>query len=196
MRILIPLSAAALPVILIVTWLSVATRNEASTNSSANAGKPRIPEDKKIWDYLRNHRKEMIRVTRNPYHVTRVGPLDCSRPNVFPHSPHGEHWIDVFTSPNAAPMMTTGKGVYPEGAMILKQKYLDAAGYNTEFYTGMRKRERGYNPELGDWEFFMLDSNGDTVIARGKIESCMDCHRKYEATDFVSRRYLMEKANY
>ncbi len=152
-----------------------------------------FPEDEKIWDYLIHHRKEMIRITQKPQRVYWAGSPLCARPNYIPHSPHGEHWIHVFISPGGSNAMMTGKGMYPVGTVILKQKFLDAAGTNTDFYTGMRKRERGYNSELGDWEFFTLDRGGDMVTARGKIESCMDCHAKYKATEFVSRRYLTSK---
>ena len=151
------------------------------------------PEDEKIWDYLLHHRTEMARVTPKPYRVNWAGSLLCKRPNSISHSPHGEHWIHVFVSPSGTNAMATGKGTYPFGTVILKQKFLDAGGTNTDFYTGMRKREAGYNPEHGDWEFFTLDRGGLTVTARGKIESCMDCHLKYKATDFVSRRYLTTK---
>ena len=152
-----------------------------------------FPEDEKIWDYLMQHRKEMSRVTTKPYRVNWVGADLCARPNSIPHSPHGEHWIHVFVSPDGTNAMATGKGTYPEGAMILKQKFHDVTGTNTDFYTGMRKRERGYNPDWGDWEFFTLDASGHTVTARGKIESCLDCHEKYKGTDFVTRRYLTAK---
>lgn len=158
-----------------------------------SAAEPQIPEDEKIWAYLMQRRQEMIRVTRKPYRVNWAGAVLCARPNSIPHSPHGGHWIHVFVSPGGTNAMVTGKGAYPQGTIILKQKFLDAAGTNTEFFTGMRKREWGYNPGSGDWEFFTLDSRGQTVTARGKIESCMDCHAKYEATDFVSRRYLTMK---
>jgi hypothetical protein len=157
---------------------------------AASAAERQIPEDEKIWDYLMRHREKMVRVTQEPHRVAWEGVTLCQRPNVIPHTPHGEHWIHVFVSPGGADALTTGKGAYPEGTVILKQKLLDAKGTKTDFYTGMRKRERGYNSELGDWEFFMLDAGGHTVTARGRIESSMDCHAKYKATDFVSRRYL------
>jgi hypothetical protein len=160
---------------------------------SLGASPRQISEDEKIWDYLGRHRPEMIRITQKPYRVNWAGAPLCIRPNSIPHSPHGEHWIHVFVSPSGTNTMLTGTGTYPVGTFILKQKFLDAVGTNTEFYTGMRKRERDYNPELGDWEFFTMNRSGSMVTARGKIESCMDCHTKYKSTDFVSRRYLTVK---
>jgi hypothetical protein len=105
-------------------------------------------------------------------------------------TPHDEFWIHVFINPEAADIIKSGKGVYPEGTIILKQKFLDAEAKQTEFYTGMRKREKDYNPRYGDWEFFTLDQAGTKVTARGKIDSCMDCHANWKETDFVSRKYL------
>jgi hypothetical protein len=150
-------------------------------------------EDEKIWEFLNYHRAEMVRVTATPHFVVSSLSLQCVRPSPVPHNPHGTHWIHVFVSPNATNIMTSGKGIYPLGTMILKQKFTDPAGEKTEFYTGMRKREPGYNPETGDWEFFTLDQSGSKVTARGKIESCMDCHAKYKQTDFVARSYLAGK---
>lgn len=161
--------------------------------NTASAADRKIPEDEKIWDCVMNHRKDMVRVTQKPHYVTWVGSPLCRRPNMYPHTPHGEHWIHVFVNPVGMNTMATGIGTYPEGTIILKQKFLDAEGTKTEFYTGMRKREIGYNPEMGDWEFFTLNSGGYTVTARGKIESCMDCHSNYKTTDFVSRQYLKPK---
>ena len=158
--------------------------------AGAASGRRELPEDEKIWAYLSGHRDKMVRVTRKPVYVTWLGTELCARPNMLPHTPHGEHWIHVFVSPEGRKTMIEGKGVYPQGTYILKQKLLDQAGVKTDFYTGMRKREKGYHPELGDWEFFTLDSGGQMVTARGKIDSCIDCHKQYRSTDFVSRRYL------
>jgi hypothetical protein len=69
---------------------------------------------------------------------------------------------------------------------------LDSEAKQTEFYTGMRKREKGYNPTYGDWEFFTLDKTGTKVNAGGKIDSCMDCHANRKETDLVSRKYLKD----
>jgi hypothetical protein len=84
------------------------------------------------------------------------------------------------------PPILSGKGTYPEGTMILKQKLSDAEGRRTDLYTGMLKREKGYNSTIGDWEFFVLDSKATAVTSAGKIESCIRCHKAYRDTDFVS----------
>ncbi len=137
---------------------------------------------------------ELIRVTEKPHQVPNLGSLCSPPPAGSLFTPHDEFWIHVFVTPEAAEVIKSGKGVYPEGTIILKQKFLDEAATQTEFFTGMRKREKGYNPAYGDWEFFTLDKTGTKVTARGKIDSCMDCHANFKATDFVSRKYLKQPA--
>lgn len=165
----------------------------AFPHRAAETGTPRrrsIPEDERIIDDLSRRLPQFTRVTRNPYRVEWEGAPLCVRPHHVPHTPHGGHWIHVFVSPEGTNAMISGTGSYPTGTIILKRKFADAQGKQPEFFTGMRKREKGYNPEMADWEFFILDAPATHVLARGRIESCMDCHTKYSATDFVSRRYL------
>ena len=137
-------------------------------------------------------------MTAKPFHISFL--VDhpemaylCRDPGEVIHGPHNQHWIHVFVSPAGTNAMATGAGKYPAGTMILKQKFLDEEGTNTVFFTGMFKREPGYNPELGDWEFFTLDRSGWRVTASGRIDSCMDCHAMYATSDFVTRKYMTSK---
>jgi hypothetical protein len=59
-----------------------------------------------------------------------------------------------------------------------------------ELLTVMIKREQGYNPENGDWEYMALDGDGKEVRARGQLEKCQACHRMAEYNDYVHRNYL------
>jgi hypothetical protein len=140
--------------------------------------------------YLEENRDKLIRVTEKPHKVPNLAFVCSVVPPGRLFTPHDDFWIHVFVTSEATNMIQTGQGVYPEGTIILKQKFLDAEAKQTEFYTGMRKREKDYNPEYGDWEFFTLDPAGTKVTARGRIDSCMDCHANWKETDFVSRKYL------
>lgn len=109
--------------------------------------------------------------------------------------------------------MATGKGTYPVGTAILKEKLQPVAApnqppanpapsannkangppapqYTTELFTGMLKREAGYNPAGGDWEYFVISGDANKLLARGKIDSCIDCHQAYKSTDYVTRAYM------
>jgi hypothetical protein len=54
----------------------------------------------------------------------------------------------------------------------------------------MIKREPGYNPETGDWEFLVLDGQAFAILERGKLERCSGCHQSYAYTDFVTKTYM------
>lgn len=154
-------------------------------------------EDRLLIGLSKAREAELIRVTEKPHRVPNLNTI-CRQltPDEISllTTPHVDFWIHVFVTPEATNIIRSSKGVYPEGTIILKQKFLDAEAKQTEFFTGMRKRETGYNPDCGDWEFFTLDKTGTKVTARGKIDSCMDCHANFKETDFVSRKYLKPPA--
>jgi hypothetical protein len=136
--------------------------------------------------------QKFVRVTNRPFHVVSpANSVACA--SGFPNNPHTGHWIHVFVTQGGYDAMRSGKGVYPKGTLILKQKFMDAAASKTDVFTGMLKREKGYNAEAGDWEFFVVNSNATTVRAAGRLESCIDCHAPFHSSDFVSRRYLTAK---
>lgn len=86
--------------------------------------------------------------------------------------------------------MRTNDAVFPRGTIIVKEKFSDAEGKHTELFTGVVKREKGYNPDCGDWEFFGLRADGKKIAERGKLQSCMDCHVEYKERDFVTKNYV------
>lgn len=74
-------------------------------------------------------------------------------------------------------------GKYPVGTIVVKHSY-NLSGTVSE-YTGMVKRGNNFNPSHGDWEFFMLKSDGtimtDTtgMVMRGANlmgGMCASCH--------------------
>jgi len=72
------------------------------------------------------------------------------------------------------------RGPYPAGSHILKVKFL-----HNEFagVAGMLKREKGYDPERGDWEYIYQDT--EARFSRGKIAKCSNCHAARIETDGV-----------
>jgi hypothetical protein len=106
-----------------------------------------------------------------------------------PHSPHDDAYFQVFVNDAGLPALESGKGTYPVGALIVKQKYADAEGKKTELYTLMQKREPGYDPEHGDWEYAIVNQTAKQVLARGRLESCIACHKAHDKTDYVTRAY-------
>ena len=135
----------------------------------------------------------LTKITPHPLKMDTDVAILC-RAATYPIQPsiHSDKFFDVYISRSGEQIIKSGKGTYPENTVILKRKYADSAGKNTELYTGMIKRGAGYNPQGGDWEYFVLSGDGKQVTEKGALSSCMACHQAYQASDFVTREYLTE----
>jgi hypothetical protein len=54
----------------------------------------------------------------------------------------------------------------------------------------MIKREKGFSPKSGDWEFFVLEGTLEKVEKRETTGSCAKCHTQAGKTDWVFKTYL------
>jgi hypothetical protein len=79
--------------------------------------------------------------------------------------------------------------VFPVGSVIVKEKHRSGDG-SVDMSTVMIKRQRGYNPQCGDWAFATLDSTGKSTTSAGKIPSCIGCHKPQIKLDYTFRTYL------
>jgi hypothetical protein len=106
-------------------------------------------------------------------------------------NPHLDKFITVYVNDTGRRAMMEEKSPrFPQGSIIVKEKLPTRESSSPELLTVMIKREAGYNPENGDWEYMALDGAGKEVQARGKLESCQACHLMVKDTDYVSRNYL------
>lgn len=111
-------------------------------------------------------------------------------------SPHLHKYVSVFVnSVGREAMMTRQSPKFPIGSMIVKEKLGSPDSKLPEMLTAMIKREPGYNPESGDWEYLVLDGLASKIVERGKLTRCSSCHRLYEHSDFVTRTYLSQTVN-
>lgn len=113
-------------------------------------------------------------------------------------NPHAEKLITVYVNElGRQAMMTELKPKFPVGSVIVKEKVSRMVRRtNTDepdLLTVMIKRERGFNPVVGDWEFMAVNGAGTEIGARGKLESCQACHVLVKDNDFISRIYLPEE---
>jgi Cytochrome P460 len=131
---------------------------------------------------------KLVRVTREPFAIPVRAARLCASIGQSP-DPHEGKSIHVLVTSGGCDTMKTGKGVYPRGTVILKEKFADADGTKPVLFTGMLKRGEGYNAASGDWQYFVLDSDA-TSVTTGSMHSCIHCHVSFRGTDFVSRRYL------
>lgn len=106
--------------------------------------------------------------------------------------PHTHSSVSIFMSEDAAKTFLSGVPPYATGAVIVKQKHRLAYHLDGDFSKkvqpadgvgGMVKREPGYDPEHGDWEYFYFEDPSE--IESGRIASCVECHRAAKNTDYV-----------
>lgn len=107
-------------------------------------------------------------------------------------NPHAQSYITVYVN-NAGKeaMFAKQPQAFPVGSVIVKRKIANTIESSDPLlYTLMRKREAGYNPRLGDWEFAVVAANGKDIQGIGKLANCQSCHIQKRDSDFVFRPYL------
>ncbi len=147
--------------------------------------------DESILEFVRQ-RSEANRITRSMTYLDYQTMMSCAAPReiaVGPPSPHMSRAIHVYSNAVGFTPMWDPFETFPEGSLIIKEKFDPFTPQDPELFTGMLKREKGFAPEIGDWEFFTVDGQAKQVTARGKIESCITCHRRYATSDFVTKTY-------
>lgn len=131
---------------------------------------------------IENYRKWSF--IKGPFRVSPGMALLCVHPPFLSHpgtegagkSGAKEVNIQVFANGRAATTLDDdSKKVFPPGSVILKEKYV-APGKAPDSLGIMIKREPGFDPEVGDWEFIFLADG--KKIARGQkdLKNCYDCH--------------------
>lgn len=66
---------------------------------------------------------------------------------------------------------------YPEGTIVVKESFKSDGGEKGKLtgITVMAKREAGYDPENGDWEYLNVKPDLK-VSAQGRLSGCVSCH--------------------
>jgi hypothetical protein len=130
--------------------------------------------------------------------------LCISRPNrnVGSAGPHANVPVSVHVNARAAQVFSgkLGKRVFPAGSIIVKAKYRPTNSYGETVKHGspvrpqelgvMLKREPGFDPGGGDWEYAFVPLDPPGVITRGRMDNCRECHRKQKDADFVFAAYV------
>lgn len=153
--------------------------------------KTKLATPTSLLEQVRNH-QQLHRVTEERVLMAPEMITLCAPARTFdePASPHEGMYAHVFVSENAVEAMSTGKGPFPAGSIVVKAKYVDAVSSEIDLYTVMLKREPGYDPAHGDWLYAVIDGPGKMIAEQGRLTKCIDCHAGYKATDYVTRTYL------
>ncbi len=155
--------------------------------------------DAELLEFARN-RAQCERVTADPIDIVPIALIDCREPTPIREknssNPHRQASIHVYANSIAVAPLWDPYEKFPVGSILLKEKFDVEKMDTATLYTGMIKREAGYFPYCGDWEFFTLDGAIAQVTSRGKTESCAACHRDFAKSDFVSKQYAALPADH
>lgn len=161
----------------------------ATSSSMAQAAliKPAFVEE--IKDY-----RTWTRVNPHPVDMDAVVSALCaapSGPQSVDKNPHLHKFITVYVNETGRrAMMEERVPNFPQGSVIVKEKLSAKDSAAPELLTVMIKRERGFNPQSGDWEYMVTNGDGTKVEARGRLSNCQACHVMNKETDFINRSYL------
>jgi hypothetical protein len=117
-----------------------------------------------------------------------------SRPDDTPHS---DKYIRVYVNDVGRDAMLKAKNPkFPVGTIVIKEKLPEKQSQTPEFFTIMLKREAGYDPGAGDWQYLIMGAAKAKLEKPADIDSCQSCHSAWAVkSDFISRAYLSPQQN-
>lgn len=170
----------------------------ALSEGASGAGKDHVVQVPGTVFALLDDRSGWLQVNAMPYYITSTLNVLCAAPTPVrvdeerKRNPHASTAITVYVNQiGTEAMLSESAATFPVGSIIVKQKF----DPNHEpdkplLYTVMIKRESGYNPDAGDWEFAVIGGDGLEFQARGALANCIACHAPQKANDFVFRSYV------
>ena len=192
---LIKTCAAAIVLLIGLIGFSFSYKSEMQTVNLSSTPQKVLDATGEIAGY-----KNWTKVNKEPEIVPSAISMQCVRPtqaqlDADAKNPHNDKFINVYVNDTGKDEMMTKKAPgFPVGTVIVKEKLTTAESKEPELLTVMIKREKDYNPKVGDWEFLTFNGAGTETTARGKLENCQTCHLVEKRTDYVSRRYLPYEA--
>lgn len=155
-----------------------------------------LPVKKDSADSIADYRK-WTKANHVPADMSFAVAVMCQLPtakqqmSAAPESPHRDYFLTVFVNDAAKQAFFNEKNPkMPVGAVIVKEKLPARDAKTPELLTAMIKREAGYDPANGDWEYLVLSGNGTRIFGRGKISSCQSCHKSQKDEGYLYRSYM------
>ena len=127
---------------------------------------------------------EPVRVPENLFTYCRRHPEEERR------GPHFVPAVRYYANPSGYAAVAETTGPVPVGTTVVKEKFRKD-DEPASAVAAMVKREAGYDPEFGDWEYVYSRRTDDGTWAteRGKLDNCRACHHGAKETDYLFRTY-------
>lgn len=103
---------------------------------------------------------------------------------------HKFHFGVIYANDLAKMEFDKEKPLFPIGAIIVREKNETETSKMPVSVIAMVKREIGFSPKTGDWEFFTFNGADLNLQKRETKGDCANCHIQAEKTDWVFRDYL------
>ena len=90
----------------------------------------------------------------------------------------------IYANEVALKAVDSNSRVFPVGSIFVREK-TSPTDSKPELLAVMIKRESGFNPDGGDWQFLLTDGEKKKVKVRQKSGECLNCHYRQRENDFV-----------
>jgi len=131
--------------------------------------------------------------------------LSCVGPRTWdsnPVNPHVPRVFKLYVNPTGKAALLSMKATpFPVGSIVVKEKYVappmkkgDWApkplpkNAKPELLTVMIKREKGFNPASGDWEYQVVSGDVSKVETKS-VDYCVKCHATATKQDYIFKRH-------
>ena len=131
---------------------------------------------------------EPVRVPEHLFSLCVMHPEHARR------GPHFAPAVRYYVNPDGYAAVVGTVGPVPAGTTVVKAKFWKD-DEPASAVAAMVKREPGYDPGFGDWEYVYSSRDGDGTwkTERGKLANCRACHHGAKETDFLFRTYAKKK---
>lgn len=128
------------------------------------------PDGEQFWTYISK---------TNPYTEWTHWP---GYEDIYPgKSPHGAY-LKIYVNDTAFQAIQNKTLPMPTGSIIVKENYGDDK--ETLMAVTPMYKVADFNPESGNWFWGKYGADG-SVQAAGKVQGCIDCHRKAKDKDWL-----------
>src|SRR5882724_7109052 len=191
-------------VVIVLVALGLASLGAVGFSGSANLPKPPAallrasdPGLKAIRSYKQWTRVNLTSLPLSPLNAGLCRMVMPGERIASQENPHRGKFFAVYVNEvGGHAMMSQLQPVFPQDSVIIKEKPSSEESTAPELLTVMIKREKGFNPDLGDWEFLVVNGAVTEIQGRGKLAHCQSCHLMKTDTDYVFRTYLSNEARH
>lgn len=179
--------------LLVAAGLAFSSARRASTTvvGQAEVGPSELPSQVQEISGYRNWTKVNPERVYIPSALNTLCRVPTNADRAAEGNPHISRMITVYVNDlGRQAMMEERHPKFPVGAVIVKEKVAAGRPDAPELLTVMIKREAGFNPDMGDWEFMAASGDGTKIEARGRLQNCQACHASMKETDFIYRSYM------